>query len=343
MVNDEVLSKYIFAIDQAANLDLDRMLSRSELGNMNFASMIRVAKDAQNAIRLLLAAIPEDISPELIKNVHERSNAFRETLQNAFYFDIRTHNLIDAHATLVHEINRTAIDLFDIASPLAAFFAAENRNIPGLAEKLNSQQATFTETIQSIKQKAEGERMALEGLRREAGAIIEQARSVAGQAGVGQFSTEFESHASAMEQAAGRWLLISAGSFTATLAVASITIYLSYSEGYTPIQIAQATTGKVLIVGLLATATFWCSRIYRSNKHQAAISRHRALALKTFLAFTKSASDSQTKDAVLLETTRSIFAHSNPGYFPDADGGGHDPARIIELFRSGASPSGPRP
>jgi hypothetical protein len=43
------------------------------------------------------------------------------------------------------------------------------------------------------------------------------------------------------------------------------------------------------------------------------VNRHRALGLKTFQAFSAATSDNHTKDAVLMETTHSIFANTNTG------------------------------
>ena len=47
------------------------------------------------------------------------------------------------------------------------------------------------------------------------------------------------------------------------------------------------------------------------------LNRHRALGIRTFRAFSAAASDARTKDAVLMETTHSIFSNSATGLIND--------------------------
>ena len=49
-------------------------------------------------------------------------------------------------------------------------------------------------------------------------------------------------------------------------------------------------------------------------KHQYTINKHRALSLQTFQAFVGATNDPRTKDAVLLEATRAVFANTATGF-----------------------------
>jgi len=90
----------------------------------------------------------------------------------------------------------------------------------------------------------------------------------------------------------------------------------------------------VLLV--LLTATVWCGRIYKALKHQITVNRHRANSLKTFQAFVKAASDDATRNAVLLETTRSIFTNSPSGYLEGSDSASDTNTKVLEIVK-GAS------
>ena len=105
-------------------------------------------------------------------------------------------------------------------------------------------------------------------------------------------------------------------------------------------QIFQVTTTRLVIVGLLFTATVWCGRLYKATKHQQSVNKHRANALKTFRAFVEAASDSNMRDAVLMETTRSIFAITPSGYINESVKASDSGTRVVEIVKSVASTVG---
>jgi len=55
-------------------------------------------------------------------------------------------------------------------------------------------------------------------------------------------------------------------------------------------------------------------RNHRSQSHLAVVNNQKAEALKTFKTFIESAESSEIRDAVLLETTRSIFSPTVTGF-----------------------------
>ena len=67
--------------------------------------------------------------------------------------------------------------------------------------------------------------------------------------------------------------------------------------------------------------------------HQASVYRFKALGLQTFRAFSSGASDAQTKDAVLMETTRAIFSVQDSGYI-DSSSGGDSETKVVEIVKS---------
>lgn len=100
-----------------------------------------------------------------------------------------------------------------------------------------------------------------------------------------------------------------------------------------PWQAAQKFGARIIVLVVLFTATLWCGRIYKALMHQAVTNRHRALSLQTFQAFSAAASDDDTRNAVLTETTRSIFATTASGYI-DSETSSESPLKIIELSRA---------
>jgi hypothetical protein len=77
-----------------------------------------------------------------------------------------------------------------------------------------------------------------------------------------------------------------------------------------------------------------CIRFARGGRGRVPlINRHRQNALRTFETFVASTTQPQVKDAVLLETTKAIFAPQSSGY---SKGGGDAPPtpQFFEIFRS---------
>jgi len=71
-----------------------------------------------------------------------------------------------------------------------------------------------------------------------------------------------------------------------------------------------------------------------ARRHIAIINKHKQIALTTFETFSNAAgSDLQTKSAVLLEATHTIFSTQSTGYInPDSDNDSSN--RIVEIFKS---------
>ncbi len=169
--------------------------------------------------------------------------------------------------------------------------------------------------------------------------IIRTAREASAGAGVATFTRDFADQAGALESTARNWLVATALFVVATIAaaVAWPRLYPVAADA-TIAQLAQYFTSKVVVLGLLLTASIWCGRLYRASKHQAATCAHRANALLTFQAFVKASDDERTRDAVLLETTRSIFAIAPSGYLEAIESSPDLGSKVLEVFKTGSKP-----
>ena len=71
----------------------------------------------------------------------------------------------------------------------------------------------------------------------------------------------------------------------------------------------------IAILALFYSAAFWCSKNYRASMHQYSICKTKEVMLSTFKTFIDaSGGDPDLKNAVLLETTKSIFSHIDSGF-----------------------------
>jgi hypothetical protein len=168
--------------------------------------------------------------------------------------------------------------------------------------------------------------------------IIHAARDASASVGVAHFTADFTGTATKLETAAGNWLVATAilGAVTIAGAVAFPFIFPATGDVF-DMKTLQLFTSKLVALGGLFTAAIWCGHMYKATKHQAAINTHRGNALKTFQAFIAATSDDQTRNAVLMETTRSIFAMANTGYLDAVENPGDGALKILEVVKTAAS------
>ncbi len=100
----------------------------------------------------------------------------------------------------------------------------------------------------------------------------------------------------------------------------------------------QLAVSKVIILSILLSAAIWTGKVYKANRHNFVVNRHRRNALSTFQTFATSASDAQTKNAVLLQATTCIFGPQNTGYI-SADKESEGYPQILEIIRGVGNPS----
>jgi hypothetical protein len=172
----------------------------------------------------------------------------------------------------------------------------------------------------------------------EIDAIIHAARDAAASVGVAHFTADFTGAGTRLEEAARNWLIATATFGILTIGGALAFPFIFQASGNVfDMKTIQLFTSKLVALGGLFTAAIWCGHMYRATKHQAAINTHRGNALKTFQAFIKATSDDQTRNAVLMETTRSIFAMTSTGYLDAVENPGDGALKILEVVKTAAS------
>ena len=90
---------------------------------------------------------------------------------------------------------------------------------------------------------------------------------------------------------------------------------------------------RLLVLSVIFFGIAWSASNFKSHKHNEVINRHRQNALRTFETFVKATEEKETKDAVLLAATKSIFEGQSSGYLSSE----HDQvpsSTIIEILRN---------
>jgi hypothetical protein len=173
--------------------------------------------------------------------------------------------------------------------------------------------------------------------RKEIDEIVAAARTASASAGAAVFTEDFLKEASNQEQTAKKWLAAATIIGLASIVAAGLMWYYAYASAsnLTTIQLVQVVAAKLVILSVLIGAATWCGGIYKALRHLTSVNRHRALSLRTLQAFAKAASDEQTKNAVLMEACRAVFAGGVTGYLDGNHGNLDDSGlKIVEVAKT---------
>jgi hypothetical protein len=317
------------AASEITSQPIDELVANRDWGTINFEA-------ARKSLTLLfglcaqIQQLPIELMPDgPMSNLSSALDQARQVVARIRNFSLVGGNPVQARDATVAEINSLAEAVLVQFQGWVGFLAYQSGDVQRNVQSLNDAVAQANAMMAKAKEDADESKI-------ELASIVAAAREASASAGVGVFTADFRDQAVELEKAAKTWLTLTAAAALLTIvaSVASAFIHLDRDAPYA--QVIQFMTSKLLALGVLASATAWCGRIYKATKHQAALSDHRAKALKTFQAFAKATNDDVTRDAVLLETTRSIFAIAPTGYLDSADASADTGSKMLEVVKAAA-------
>ena len=149
------------------------------------------------------------------------------------------------------------------------------------------------------------------------------------------FNNESVEHAKLAEQWLSKTYWFSASAILLAAA------YLVAVFFYTPNSIGAAIqfiSAKLILLSTLMFVVVWCSKNYKSHKHNETLNRHRANALNTFKTFYDSSSDPHVKDTILLHAANAAFTNRTTGYEAPHEKDSNPNTQVIDIFAKTAAP-----
>ena len=299
------------------------LISRPEWGAISFS-------DAQKEIQTILD-LAKDFSGMPLEYLPDQSaEQIRNELENILphFAEIDTFSISQGDANnhrnnIVNHIHSRANEFYSHAAVWIPFLAYQkgdvSQNITKLTSVIEEAQRTMDAGVSQIKEK-----------QNEADDVLMKAREAAANAGAAVFTEDFKREADNNKRNSLWWLGGTAAFGLAALLMAVFAYFDDYTKYQTALSLWPKLACRFLIMSLCFTSSMWCGRIYKATRHLFILNRHRALGLKTFQAFSAAASDVHTKDAVLLETTHSIFGNVSTGLINDANVSDSEP-NIIQI------------
>lgn len=174
--------------------------------------------------------------------------------------------------------------------------------------------------------------------------IEKAARKAAGGTGVAAHARLFGDEAEEHLRRSTRWLRATVAVGAATITY-GIVLWVSAecwggAASASVFHTVQLAVAKLVIFAVLSFGVVWCGKNYRAERHNWVVNRHRQNALNTFETFAAAAGgDTETKNAVLLQATTSIFAPQTSG-FVSSETESLAPSKVLEVFTDLSRSSG---
>lgn len=342
MQSNDQLNSLLAGINSTLTFQGTDLITRNDWGVVNFKlveSEINIIFEILKVLtELPIIQLPNPVFKRLQSNVLEINNLFAQIND----FDISQPNPTTTRDNLATEIKEKAENFYQqiaVWIPYLLYLKGDyQRNLNEITLSLNEAK----KLIDNIKKQSEEiineSKKESEQTKKEIDAILAGARKASAQIGVTVFATDFSQEASDLSKNARKWLITTLILTCLTFALALLSWFYELSPTVTNYQLLYKLGSKIAILAILFTATVWSGRIYKALRHQSAVNRHRALSLQTFQAFTNATSDEATKNAVLMETTKTIFGSVSTGYLDQKDETTESSVKIVEIFKSMLGP-----
>ncbi|WP_425403438.1 hypothetical protein [Hwanghaeella sp.] len=175
------------------------------------------------------------------------------------------------------------------------------------------------------------------GARLETEQALNQARKIAAEKAIAPYTHSFSEAADNWGTGAKAWLFVASALLVGTGAWAYLGLVKSIPqlEGVGPL--VQYFSSRLLITILLVSAVWWSARQYRVAMHQKTLNQHKADALRSFEAFIEATNSNDVRDAVILQTSQTIFGQASTGFLEgNREGSIDDYAKVANSIQNAA-------
>lgn len=297
------------ALQNLSQTDTSTLPRTDELSrDINFSEAVPYFEIMLDAIRQLADRDISRLSTPHLNQIIKACKTVDDRINEVKNFNLNQNTPAD----VCNNIKKSIKDSYDnVIEPLIiplAFTATQStdyakleREAKGHASKMKEEYDKLIEYIASTKQEID----------KALSAIKDQAA----QSGVSTNAHIFFQDAVDQRNQAKKWLISTIIISSATFLVGAFFLFMTFY--YRPDTIAgviQYVVSKLIILSALSFGIYWCSRNFKSYKHNETLSMHRANALKSFRAFVEGSFDERVKDAILLHAAQAAFAVRSTGY-----------------------------
>jgi len=350
-MSSEALASIKAEIEYLLKLSAEEKIVRTSLlGEMGFTELKDSFIKVQNLLNRIqiadVAEIPLNRQYELNTNLKEFSAVVSNISQYGVYDGLEKRKKLVEAFTVRYEL--IIIDI--IAAMTIIQFICPNNDITEFQIQRDKAFSEIGDVTQKSTNTANKASELLRDIENDKGRIREYLASLkshneemkqtlatfkenAKDAGISKYASIFDKQSNSHKNNSIGWLLL-IGALLIGLTCFGFYLLDHQLTTTTTENLVQNTIARIIIITALFYALTLSIKNYKAQKHNQVINQHRHNALNTFETFSgASNNDIQTKNAILLEATRCIFATQNSGY-TTADNEQDMPSKIIEIIKS---------
>ena len=318
------------SLSQLTQITPDSLIRTNVLGtSLDFSTGVNVFERTLKLFRDLKEANLDNFPQNILNQLKTSADQALKSFTNIQEFDPSgQNNPAQIRDGLIQEVANQYQNHFASIFPIIGYSVGKGTDF----EQLETNARKTVSRIGKIQQDLEEKGQAIVA---ETESTLEKVRKAAAEVGVAQHAIHFQNEASSHSKLSRYWLIVTLILALLTLVYGAFNVwyYSTHTLTLSSSQAIQLGISKLVIFAVLYFGVVWSSKIYKAQQHNYVVNRHRQNALSTFETFVKAASEDQTKNAVLIQATQSIFSPQSSGFTTQESEPTTSP-RILEIIRS---------
>ncbi len=321
-------------LEELAGTKPDQLIRTDELGSsLNFKPGLPFFERMLWLFRTLSESNLDNVPYTVLNKLKNLSLQLKTQVDQVKQFSPNVNNPTAVRDTLIYWFRDNYDGYFIEISPVIAYSIRKGTDFELLEKKARESLIQIEAVVKEIEEHG-----------RDAAAetelTLQKVRQAAAEVGVAQHATHFQLEAKNHSETAAKWLIatIVAGFITVVWGIFSFKFHpVPMSSPPTTTELVESFASKLMVLSVLYYVLVWAGKNYGAHRHNFVVNKHRQNALSTFETFVKAAGeDIDTKNAVLLQATQSIFSSQSSGYI-NRDNDQESPNKIIEIMRNVSS------
>jgi len=314
-------------LEKILSYSIEELIREEELGTQfSFKEIEDIIVKIIDLFKRVKEVNLQEVPYSLLNSFNGQINQAITYFDQAKTFDPKLNNASATRTGIINNIQNKYDNYYTHSVPILSIGLLNSNDLSVERSKLNQLIAELENQRKEAKEESEKKL-------KELNDILESAKSAATQVGVSKHSSVFKTESEFHETESKKWLKyttrILIGIVVAAIGLAFLGMLFTDNT-----EIVQFTITKVVVLTALFYGLSITNRNYKAHKHNAIMNKHRQNALSTFETFSSAASaDDQTKNAVLLETTHSIFSNQRTGYLK-TEGENDSNSKIVEIIKN---------
>lgn len=326
-----LMNEILELFKQIKDIDPGSLIREEELGKAlsfseYFDDFTRIINFYKKLIYLDISTLPNT----QLTILKDRITTFLSNIDSIKNFTVDAYNAMAERNSVAAVLINSYEDSFNQLSPIITYCEKEGTDYQFLQQKVNKIAEDIGAKYEEVSEEFTRKKSELDN-------VLEAAKKAAHEVGVTQHTINFEETSKKYSTLSIWWL--GAIILTAILIIIfsffvfNSSIIIEPNDPYGTYRFIQAAIARFTALFTTLIILFWEVRNYNAAQHNYTINHNKQNALSTFETFVSASRDEETKNAVLMQTTRAIFSNLPSGYLKN-ESAEDGTSQIIEIAKS---------